>query len=349
MLWTDTSTVLTWLNSESYHYKVFVGNRVAEIQELAEDCSWRYVDSASNPADDLTRGKPLNVLTKMNRWSQGPPFLLQDPANWPVMPGRDQTDNPTELRKSVFCGTTAVPHQSSIPDALDCHTWQELLDATAKEIQANTTSASFPDADDYRRAEILILKRVQQESFPNDYERLEKGKPVSSDSRLLTLAPELDKSSSLIRVGGRLRRAETIDESTLHPIVLDAHPVTQLLIKHYDCKLHHPGAERVFAEIRRHYWIIRGREAIRRHQHKCFECQRWRAQPTIPKMADLPSARLRLHKPAFHSCGVDCFGPMLIKIGRRTEKRWGIIFKCLTVHLDLLNSMNSDSFLMALR
>ncbi len=353
VLWTDSSTVLTWLSSESCHYKVFVGNRVAEIQELTENCSWRYVDSASNPADDLTRGKPLNVLTEMNRWSQGPPFLLQDPANWPVMPGTDPTDDPTELRKSVFCGTTAVPPQSSIPDALDCHTWQELLDATAKEIQVNPTSASFPDADDYRQAEILILKRVQQESFPNDYERLEKGTPVSSDSRLLTLAPELDKSSSLIRVGGRLRRAESIDESTLHPIVLDAHhPVTQLLIKQYDCKLHHPGAERVFAEIRRQYWIIRGREAIRRHQHKCFECQRWRAQPTIPKMADLPSARLRLHKPAFHSCGVDCFGPMVIKIGRRTEKRWGIIFKCLTtraVHLDLLNSMNSDSFLMALR
>ncbi len=68
----------------------------------------------------------------------------------------------TELRKSVFCGTTAVPPQSSIPDALDCHTWQELLDATAKEIQVNPTSASFPDADDYRRTGILILKRVQQ-------------------------------------------------------------------------------------------------------------------------------------------------------------------------------------------
>ncbi len=158
MLWTDSSTVLTWLSSESCHYKVFVGNRVAEIQELTENSSWRYMDSASNPADDLTRGKLLNVLTKMNRWSQGPPFLLQDP----VMPGTDQRDNPTELWKSVFCGTKAVPLHSSIPDALDCHTWQVLLDATAKEIQANTTSASFPDADDYRRAEILILKRVQQ-------------------------------------------------------------------------------------------------------------------------------------------------------------------------------------------
>lgn len=61
VLWTDSSNVLTWLNSESCHYKVFVGNRVAEIQELTENCSWCYVDSASNPANDLTRGRPLSV------------------------------------------------------------------------------------------------------------------------------------------------------------------------------------------------------------------------------------------------------------------------------------------------
>ena len=69
-------------------------------------------------------------------------------------------------------------------------------------------------------------------------------------------------------------------------------------------------------------------------------------------MADLPEARLRLHKPPFYSTGVDCFGPMLIKVGRRPEKRWGIIFKCLTtraVHLDLLKNMDSDAYLMALR
>ncbi len=69
-------------------------------------------------------------------------------------------------------------------------------------------------------------------------------------------------------------------------------------------------------------------------------------------MSDLPATRLQLYKPAFHSCGVDCFGPLLVKIGRRTEKRWGILFKCLTsraIHLDLLPSMSTDSFLMALR
>lgn len=83
-----------------------------------------------------------------------------------------------------------------------------------------------------------------------------------------------------------------------------------------------------------------------------MECQRWRATPVVPQMADLPPARLRLYKPPFWSTGVDCFGPYSIKVGRRTEKRWGLIFKCMTtscVHLDLLESIDTEAFLMALR
>lgn len=69
-------------------------------------------------------------------------------------------------------------------------------------------------------------------------------------------------------------------------------------------------------------------------------------------MADLPPERLRLLCPPFYSMGVDCFGPYLVKIGRRNDKRWGLIFKCLTtraVNIELLNSMDVDAFLLALR
>lgn len=72
---------------------------------------------------------------------------------------------------------------------------------------------------------------------------------------------------------------------------------------------------------------------------------------TVPKMADLPQAQLRLFKPPFFSTGMDWFGPFTIKIGRRSEKRWGILFKCLTthaVHIDILASLDTYSFLMAL-
>lgn len=69
-------------------------------------------------------------------------------------------------------------------------------------------------------------------------------------------------------------------------------------------------------------------------------------------MPDLPPVRLRLYKPPFWSTGMDCFGPFTVKIGRRTEKRWGILFKCLTtrcVHIELLDHMDANTFLMAFR
>lgn len=163
----------------------------------------------------------------------------------------------------------------------------------------------------------------------------------------------MDEIRQLICVGGRLRRSEDLALETLHPIILDpSHPVTKLLIQDFDSRLHHPGLERVFADLQRSYWILRGREAVRHYQHLCDDCQRWRARPTVPRMADLPAARLRLYKPAFYSTGMDCFGPFEVKVGRRIEKRWGIIFKCLTiraVHLDVLNTIDADAFLMALR
>ncbi|KAL0203752.1 hypothetical protein M9458_001770, partial [Cirrhinus mrigala] len=64
-LWSDSTTVLAWIQADS----------VAEIQELTDPKDWRYVDSKSNPADDITRGK--------TRWSQGPSFLLLLPDQWP--------------------------------------------------------------------------------------------------------------------------------------------------------------------------------------------------------------------------------------------------------------------------
>ena len=167
------------------------------------------------------------------------------------------------------------------------------------------------------------------------------------------MSPDYDPALGLIRVGGRLRRVENLTQDSIHPIILDPkHAITKLLIKHYDQKLLHPGPERVLGEMRRRYWILRGRQAIRQHQHQCPDCQIWRANPIIPKMADLSPVRLRLFKPPFWSTGMDCFGPFTVKVGRRTEKRWGLLFKCLTtccIHLELLDSMDTDTFLMAFR
>lgn len=84
-------------------------------------------------------------------------------------------------------------------------------------------------------------------------------------SRLISLAPELDL---------RLCRATQLDIDVLHPIVLDPkHQVTQLLIQHTDKELCHIGPERVFIEMRRRYWVLRGPQAIQKYQHKYHDCR----------------------------------------------------------------------------
>ncbi|PFX29308.1 hypothetical protein AWC38_SpisGene5996 [Stylophora pistillata] len=84
----------------------------------------------------------------------------------------------------------------------------------------------------------------------------------------------------------------------------------------------------------------------------CPSCRRLRARPEPPVMADLPDSRLGYIQPPFTNTGVDYFGPMLVRHGRKTEKRYGVLFTCLTtraVHLEIAHSLDTDSCLMAIR
>ena len=70
------------------------------------------------------------------------------------------------------------------------------------------------------------------------------------------------------------------------------------------------------------------------------------------KMASLPEDRITPSKPPFTYVGVDCFGPSLVRPGRATAKRNAVLFTCLairTVHIEVVHSMDTKSFINALR
>ncbi|XP_028301819.1 uncharacterized protein LOC114462917 [Gouania willdenowi] len=132
VLWSDSTTVLEWLQSDSCRYKVFVGTRVSEIQELTDRRSWRYVDSLNNPADDITRGKPLLDLAEHGRWSQGPLYLKQSTEHWPTKPKQTTTGGLSELKGITLCCFTAVESNNSIPDSSQHSSWEKLVEATQR-------------------------------------------------------------------------------------------------------------------------------------------------------------------------------------------------------------------------
>jgi hypothetical protein len=54
--WTDSTIVLSWLSGEPTQWKVFVANRVSEIQSQTDSDRWYHVKGEENPADIISRG-----------------------------------------------------------------------------------------------------------------------------------------------------------------------------------------------------------------------------------------------------------------------------------------------------
>ena len=84
--WTDSTTVLKYIQNDKKRFHVFVANRVQMIRDAMNPDQWRYVESKLNPADDASRGFKRNELSKQHRWITGPNFLWLPESEWPRPP-----------------------------------------------------------------------------------------------------------------------------------------------------------------------------------------------------------------------------------------------------------------------
>ena len=75
MLWRDSNTVLRYIDNDGARFKTFVANRVSTIRENTRPAQWKYVNTASNPADRASRGLNAEHFIKCQNWIEGPDFL----------------------------------------------------------------------------------------------------------------------------------------------------------------------------------------------------------------------------------------------------------------------------------
>lgn len=76
------------------------------------------------------------------------------------------------------------------------------------------------DSNEVNKAELSIIRFVQQIEFSEELKMLSKYQPVSGKSRLKCLNPFLDEQN-IIRVGGRLENSE-LTYNAKQPIILPA-------------------------------------------------------------------------------------------------------------------------------
>ena len=356
---TDSTIVLHYISNRGKRFPVFVSNRVQMIVDLSEIENWRYIDSKQNPADIASRGS-LDADAIASQWLMPPEFLSLPKSLWPSQACMSTNENEAEISCALVSTSAVSPTETLIQHYSN---WHRLKFAVAvfkkvghilsmkriKMSNDDVKSMSMITVHDLNEAETSLVKFVQRSDFKGECDALSNGKPIQKASSIHKLDAFVE--DGLLRVGGRLSKSD-LPHCTKHPVLLPkGNHVTELVIRDAHERMGHAGRSHTLSEVRARYWIIRGNASVRKVINSCYMCRRYRKGVTFPKMADLPSERCAA-EPPFTYCGVDLFGPFMIKTGRKEHKRYGAIFTCLAsraVHLEVCNSLETDSFIQSLR
>ena len=358
ILWTDSTTVLSWIQTEPAYLKTYVGNRVAEIQGLEHAHQWRYVPTADNPADLISRGVFPSKILNLELWWNGPNWLSKDSFMWPAPV--TLTKNVPEIR--VQANTFFARQSNDVFPFLKYSSFEKLKrvfaymlrfvknSSSAKELRVSGPLSCKELNKSFQRLVLLS----QRESFIPEFKSLNRNSSVIKGSKLYGLNPFID-DDGLIRVGGRLNEASfSMDKK--HPIVLcSKHPLTCLIFEAEHKRMLHPGPQLLLSFIRQKIWPISGRNLAKKTVDNCVRCFRTSPKGTNPLMGNLPAQRISA-KFAFENVGIDYAGPILIKDrkgrGAKSTKHYMCLFVCLAVkavHLELVSDLTTEAFIAALR
>ena len=199
----------------------------------------------------------------------------------------------------------------------------------------------FVNSEELKAAETLWIKE-NQKCFDN--------KKLDSLTKDLNLI--CDKNG-LIRCKGRLKNTP-LPYDTKTPVLLNSnYRLAELIVIDFHTKLHHISIKQTLTEVRQKFWILKGKNFIRKILRKCITCKKFNSQsyqyPTTP-----PLAKLRMcDNYSFYATGVDNFGPLFVKSmfssdSSTMHKVWVTLYTCpssRTLLLDLVLSKSLSDFI----
>ena len=98
---TDSQIALFWINTTRPELKLWVRNRVIEINRLTDLHSWRYIKSNDMIADLGTRkGARILDITRDSEWVNGKAWMSLNESEFPVSTVSEMTLNCTEMSEA---------------------------------------------------------------------------------------------------------------------------------------------------------------------------------------------------------------------------------------------------------
>lgn len=355
VLWSDSTIVLAWLKKPLDRLETFVRNRVGTIQSESIGYEWKYIRSAVNPADIVSRGQLPEELRQNSLWWNGPQFLAASEYNIEDTEEIPEDDLP-ELK--VVTATPAILYEPFpfFAQQSSFRKIQRIMGYVLRFIN-NSRKAQSTDREqgthltiqELRQSSEAIIKVLQQVYFGDEIQRVICKQPCK---RLGNLHPIYE--DGLLRVGGRLDRSK-LPFAAKHQIILpDKDAVTKKMITTMHEEHLHIGQAGLISAIRQRYWLLNARSAVRKVTRACVKCFRTSPAETSQLMGNLPSSRV-VPSPPFAITGVDYAGPFQVKQGThrpKIVKAYVAVYVCMAtkaVHLEVVSDLSTDAFLASLK
>ena len=128
---------------------------------------------------------------------------------------------------------------------------------------------------------------------------------------------------NLIRVGGRIGQSHLPFERKHQILLTKDHFLSTLLVLDKHERNYHIGREQILSLLRESVCIINDKALGWKVIQHCSFCKQRRVTPQSPIMSNLPEARLAINQAPFTNKGIDYFGPLTVKQGRRKRSTDG--------------------------
>ncbi|XP_075158026.1 uncharacterized protein LOC142231296 [Haematobia irritans] len=349
--WSDSKTVLNWLKMDPRRFQQFVMYRVGEILEYTDVPQWRWIPSKNNPADLVT--KPTNSKNS-DMWFLGPTFLRRPENEWPSCSDLGKPEM-TEVRARFL----NIHTRKSIEVPMNLQyfsSWKRLYRAVARFLwymrklkcaYVKKSTHSDITTEIISQAQSFLIRQAQFSEFFDEIHCLKSGKNIERSSKLIPFNVYLAEND-VLKTRGRTEYLSNHEDAIVLPT---NHHITFLIVRSIHEKYHHMMHEAIINQVKCYYYIPKLRTLYKKVRNSCQVCKNSSANPCCPQMAPLPVARLGSFERPFTYVGIDYFGPLHVTVVRRSEKRWGVLFTCLSlraVHIEIAHSLDTSSCVMCI-
>ena len=294
--WVDSMATLCWIKNDRV-LKQYVGNRIREILQVSSREEWYFFPGSLNPADFPSRAKaPPNILSS-SCWWEGPDYLKFPFEEWPRqinigIEGYKTDEERVQVPVTVSL-VSEVSEERNILNVVDIQRYSSLVKLRrtvawvmrfVSNLQALVGKKSrnvekYVSAEETHSAEVMLIKDIQKRAFGKELEFIQSkgvsGKRPAIVNQLNLFADE----KGVMRCRSRLENAPLLEASKT-PILLPSKTYfSELVVAQAHEKVFHDGVRETLSAVREKYWILRGREVVKRFVRRCKKCVRFEGKP----------------------------------------------------------------------